>query len=128
MLEAEVLPIPAAPTATATRRRAPDPVPLPPPPPSPPIIRYRRVLKLVPTIPYVPIACQDGTRVYLRLFPEKEEESFNLFDEASKAGESVIKIPKTRPYRSLLGVDFQELRREANGIVSIEHQTLQNIT
>jgi len=105
-VDLEEAPIPNKPT------REPIYVPLSPPP----IVRYRRVLKLVPTIPYVPITCEDGTRVYLRLLPEKDAESLKI-DKAVTGG-AVGDIQK-KSYKRLLGVDFQVLRRQANEIVSL---------
>lgn len=62
------------------------------------VVNYRRVLKHLPTVPHVPISCSDGSRVYLRIFPEKT------------LGDVQI-VPKQKT--SLLGVSFQELRRRA---------------
>ncbi len=51
-------------------------------------IRYRRVLKRIPhDIPYLPLTCEDGSRLYLRLktvTPEQEEGSKSLMSGATK--------------------------------------------
>lgn len=51
-------------------------------------VKFRRVLKRIPhDIPYLPLTCEDGSRLYLRLkevTPEQEEESKSLMSGASK--------------------------------------------
>lgn len=51
-------------------------------------VKFRRVLKRIPhDIPYLPLTCEDGSRLYLRLkevTPEPEEESKSLMSGATK--------------------------------------------
>lgn len=67
-------------------------------------VRYRRVLKRMPTgIPYLPVTCEDGSRLYLRI---KSSESVE---------EEVEKLP-----RSIGGfiTEWEKVRTEAKIIVS----------
>ena len=68
-------------------------------------IKYRQVLKHIPDVPYVPIACSDGSRVYLRIFPEKPIESTTT---TTTNNNNTNKSTK-----SLLAVGFHELKKQA---------------
>lgn len=94
------------PNAASSSKKPPTRIPAS----DPPVVRYRRVLKHIPTVPYIPLTASDGERLYLRLLPEKG--STDLEPEPTK---EIQQRPKA--YKGLLGVDFQALRREAEGIV-----------
>ena len=80
------------------------------------VVRHRQVLKLIPTVPYMPIACEDGSRVYLRvaLDPDKivVNSNPNILEQISmmnRREEAPVQIR-----RGLLGVSVDELRRRYN--------------
>ena len=92
-----------------------EPIPIVPTPVIQPIIekekpiqvQYRRVLKHVPDVPYVRVSCSDGSRVYLRIFPEKPLELPKSNDQGNKPTN-----------KNVLGVPFHELRKQAEVSVS----------
>ncbi|CAG7731465.1 unnamed protein product [Allacma fusca] len=81
------------------------------PEPEPLIIKYRQVLRHMPAIPHVPIATSDGSRLYLRVFPEKSMDT------------PILEHKKF----NLLGVKFHELRKQAEMSKNRFHETLAQV-
>jgi len=117
--EDELLDLDGEPTASTSNQHpcrvtpiGPIPKPLVLSATSVPVVRYRRVLKHVPNVPYVPLTGSNGDRLYLRLLPDGN----NISLEVKVIDPRKVKITP-KPYKSILGVDFHALRREAELMV-----------